>query len=1474
MAHNLFDSFQTFQTSSNRTGKFYSLPQLERAGIAEISSLPVGIRIVLESVLRNCDDSRITEENVRRLANWGANDERVEEIPFVVARILLQDFTGVPLLVDLAAMRSAVARAGRDPKIIEPLVPVDLVIDHSVQVDFWSSDDAMGRNLEMEFERNRARYQFLKWGMQAFDSFKVIPPGIGICHQVNLEYLAKGVQQRDGIYYPDTLVGTDSHTTMINGLGIVAWGVGGIEAEAGMLGQPIYFLTPDVVGVHMSGRLTEGVTATDLVLRVTEMLRAAKVVGKFVEFHGEGAASLSLTDRATISNMAPEYGATLGFFPTDEETCAYFKATGRSEEQVDLIRSYYQAQGLFGIPRRGECRYSSVLELDLATVEPSVSGPKRPQDRITLGDLKEKFKTLFQKPLTEGGYNKSKDELNDRHEVNIGNITSRSLPLLGGGAQETETAPAVKQNHQSDKNTNPWTETEMMNNRPTPDAIEEVAADEFPRAKTDLGHGDVVIAAITSCTNTSNPSVMLAAGILAKKAVEAGLKPPPVVKASLAPGSRVVTDYLEKSGLQPYLNQLGFNLVGYGCTTCIAAGTPVLLANGTARRIEHMPGDGGAMVFGPTADTKLGLAVQTENIVQGVRDCISLTLQDGRTLVCTPDHEILRSDGRWVRADQLVPGQDRVVIGLEAPLDEPAEDEHNYALLAGDSRFTMETTDARQRALAFARLLGHLLGDGSISATGQGRMNAGQAVDREVILDDIELLTGKRPAAKAYDERKWAIVLPKELTDAVIALPGVRIGRRIDQAPRLPEFLLDDKCPVSMVREFLGGVFGADGHAPALKRLSEREGDAIITHPAYSQSAKPEHVERLREVMGQLIHLLARCGVDTDGAKVYEYPVRRATSSYPPAQDGTPRVEVRLSLTNGLSFVERVGFRYSVDKAIKASAAAVYWRTVDKINQQRLRMSACLEDIHKEYPEMSFNRARAAAAADLKSREAVVFPHYSLLEGLDRFSRLSQPTDRKFQPLHRESCDFPSPVELLKQIGARDWFAPLGSRDETDYSKRYCVDKASMTLPTLTLEVLDRRPVGEHPVYDLSVYGLHAFVAGMICVHNCIGNSGPLDPGIEETVTKNDLVVASVLSGNRNFEARVHQNVKANFLMSPPLVVAFALAGTIDINLNEEPLGEGRDGKKIYLRDIWPSMEEVREYLGLARDSETYRRLYSDFVEQNPMWNEIPSSASAAYEWDEESTYIQEPPYFHGFGMQPGQVSEIRGARALAIFGDSVTTDHISPAGAIKPTSPAGVYLQGREVEVKDFNSYGSRRGNDRVMTRGTFANVRIKNLMVPGVEGGVTVHQPDGERMSIYDAAMKYQSENIPLVVVAGQEYGTGSSRDWAAKGTRLLGVRAVIAQSFERIHRSNLVGMGVLPCQFKEGASAQTLKLDGSETFDLVGFAEAIHPRQELMLVIHRATGETERVPVTLRIDTTIEVDYYEHGGILPFVLRELLA
>ena len=953
MTHNLFNTLQTFDAGAGRTGKYYSLPQLEKEDVGPVSQLPVSIRIVLESVLRNFDGKTIEEADIRALANWEPNAERTEEIPFVLARVLLQDFTGVPLLVDLAAMRSAVARMARDPKIIEPLVPVDLVIDHSVQVDFWSSPDALRLNMETEFKRNRSRYQFLKWGTQAFNSFKVVPPGIGIVHQVNLEYLAQGVLEKEGVYYPDTLVGTDSHTTMINGLGIVGWGVGGIEAEAGMLGQPVYFLTPDVVGVHMTGELREGVTATDLVLHVTQMLRRAKVVGKFVEFHGEGAATLPVTDRATIANMAPEYGATMGFFPIDEESCRYLETTGRALEHIEAFRNYFRAQGMFGIPRRGECNYSTVLELDLAEVEPGVAGPKRPQDRINLPELKEKFTDLL---LSENGYNKTKGEISKRFHTSIG-VDSLKIPLLGGGMQESETQPGGGGNL-SGRNTSTWTETEMMNNRPTPDRVLDIPAEEFPKGTVDIGHGDVLIAAITSCTNTSNPSVMLAAGLLAKKAVERGLKPNPAVKASLGPGSRVVTEYLEKTGLQPYLNQIGFNVVGYGCTTCI-------------------------------------------------------------------------------------------------------------------------------------------------------------------------------------------------------------------------------------------------------------------------------------------------------------------------------------------------------------------------------------------------------------------------------------------------------------------------------------------------------------------------------------GNSGPLDPRIEDTVNRHDLIAASVLSGNRNFEARVHQSIKANFLMSPPLVVAFALAGRVTIDLTKEPIGKGENGENVYLRDIWPSMKEIRGLLHAALDPETYRRLYSNFAEQNPLWNEIPSSTGLIYDWDPTSTYIQEPPYFEKFSMEAGRLFDIRGARPLAIFGDSVTTDHISPAGAIKSTSPAGIYLQLRGVKIEDFNSYGSRRGNHQVMVRGTFANVRIKNLMVPGTEGGVTILNPVGERMSIYDASVHYHAAGVPLIVFAGQEYGTGSSRDWAAKGTKLLGVRAVIAQSFERIHRSNLVGMGVLPCQFKEDMSAQSLGLDGTETFDLTGLESGeVKPRQDVTLVIHRANGETEEVPVTLRIDTPIEIDYYRHGGILPFVLRQLIA
>ena len=911
-------------------------------------------------------------KDVETLANWSAKKPANEEIPFVVARIVLQDFTGVPLVVDLAAMRSAVKRLGGDPKIIEPLVPVDLVVDHSVQVDFAGSAEALRLNMEMEFKRNRERYQFLKWGQQAFKTFGLVPPGIGIVHQVNLEYLAKGVLSTKAevgtrnaeLFYPDTLVGTDSHTTMINGLGVVGWGVGGIEAEAGMLGQPVYFLTPEVVGVHMTGELREGVTATDLALHITQMLRAQKVVGKFVEFYGEGAESLPVADRATIGNMSPEYGATMGFFPIDHESVTYLRATGRTEEQCAAFENYFRAQNMFGMPRKGQVDYSVDLDLNLADVQPSVAGPKRPQDRINLPDLGDTFRSLFAKPVKDGGYGKSDDLLGKRFPLDL---NGDARPTNGDLEAASVAAPTDKREAMPVDGGKKLAETpgqaEMITNRPTAtpaDMRAETHGTEFKEGHTEIGHGSVLIAAITSCTNTSNPSVMLASGLLAKKAVERGLTIDPSVKTSLAPGSRVVTDYLNKTGLQPYLDQLGFQTVGYGCTTCI-------------------------------------------------------------------------------------------------------------------------------------------------------------------------------------------------------------------------------------------------------------------------------------------------------------------------------------------------------------------------------------------------------------------------------------------------------------------------------------------------------------------------------------GNSGPLDPKIEKAINENDLIAASVLSGNRNFEARVHQNIKANFLMSPPLVVAFALAGRVDLDLSKEPIGKGRDGKDVYLRDLWPSLQEIRDALQSALTPEVFRRLYRDFAAQNPKWNEIPSSVGEIYEWDEKSDYIHEPPFFQDFGMEAGRIEDIRNARPLGIFGDSVTTDHISPAGAIKPTSPAGQYLKSRGIEPADFNSYGSRRGNDLVMTRGTFANVRIKNLMVPGVEGGVTKHfgnrnAESGEEMSIYDASMKYQQEGTPLVILAGHEYGTGSSRDWAAKGTRLLGVKAVVAASFERIHRSNLVGMGVLPLQFAEGTNAQSLGLDGSESYSITGLSENIQPGQMVTLEITRKDGAKQSVPVKLRIDTPIEIDYYRHGGILPVRLARV--
>jgi len=895
MSHNLFNSFKEFKLTSGKTGKYYSLPALEAAGLGKVSRLPVCIRIVLESLLRNCDGKKVTEANLRALADWKPNASRTQEVPFIVARIVLQDLAGFPALADFAAMRGAALKLGMNPKRIEPLVPVDLVVDHSVQVDHYNSPDALRLNMEIEFTRNAERYRFLKWGMQAFDTMKIVPPGIGIVHQVNLEYLARGVQQKDGVYYPDTLVGTDSHFTMINGIGVVGWGVGGIEAEAGMLGQPIYILTPDVVGVHLTGRLQEGVTATDLVLTVTETLRKARVVGKFVEYFGVGAASLAVTDRATVANMCPEYGATIGFFAVDDETARYFRATGRTDEEIDALTSYCKAQGIYGIPQAGQCDYSSVVEIDLSKIVPTVAGPKLPNQRIPLPGLKERFRSLMQQPAADGGYGKGTAGIGKR---------------IATGKSGLEAA-----------------------------------------------HGDVLIAAITSCTNTSNPAVMLGAGLLAKKALERGLKVNARVKTSLAPGSRVVSEYLQQSGLLSYLEQLGFYLVGYGCTTCM-------------------------------------------------------------------------------------------------------------------------------------------------------------------------------------------------------------------------------------------------------------------------------------------------------------------------------------------------------------------------------------------------------------------------------------------------------------------------------------------------------------------------------------GGSGPLDAAIEDTVVKNDLIGVAVLSGNRNFEARIHQALKANFLMSPPLVVAFALAGTVDIDITQEPIGTGNDGKPVYLKDIWPSDAEIEGVMKFANDPGNFRKLYSNLAESNPLWKEVPSVAGEVFAWDADSTYIKEPPFFEGFSMQPSKLGNIRGARALGLFGDSVTTDHISPIASIRSNSLAGKYLLERNVKPADFSNLGMRRCNHEIMLRGTFAHVRIKNLMVPGSEGTVTIHQPSGERTTIFEAAMRYQKEGVALMVFAGEEYGTGSSRDWAAKGTQLLGVKTVIARGFERIHRSNLVGMGVLPCQFKGDTTWQSLSIDGSETFDLNGIDGDLTPMQDVTLVIRRGNGTSQSVPLLLRIDTPIEVDYFRNGGILPFVLRQIVA
>lgn len=897
-----FDQYNTRDVLDTGKGRYviYRLDKLEREGKTQISRLPYSIRIILESLLRQCNGIEINIDDVNNLARWTPNPSSRPALPFKPARVIMQDFTGVPSIVELAAMREALVRMGGDPRKINPLVPVDLVIDHSVQVDFFASQDALVRNAELEFQRNRERYEFLRWGQNAFSNFQVIPPATGIVHQVNLEYLAKVViSQQSGAEktaFPDTLVGTDSHTTMINGLGVIGWGVGGIEAEAAMLGQPIDMLTPDVIGVKIIGRLPEGVTATDLTLTVTQLLRKMGVVDKFVEFFGPGVSSLSLPDRATISNMAPEYGATIGYFPVDNETIRYLKLTGRSEETIELVERYCKEQNLFRYDDSPDPEYSSTMVLDLASVESSLAGPKRPQDRVSIFDVHRSFTSALSASVKDGGF-----ELEDadiKKEVDFG-ANGHALKLT---------------------------------------------------------HGAVVIAAITSCTNTSNPSVMIAAGLVAKKAIEHGLKVKPYVKTSLAPGSRVVTEYLAKAGLLEPLAALGFNVVGYGCTTCI-------------------------------------------------------------------------------------------------------------------------------------------------------------------------------------------------------------------------------------------------------------------------------------------------------------------------------------------------------------------------------------------------------------------------------------------------------------------------------------------------------------------------------------GNSGPLPGEVVKAITSGNLVAVSVLSGNRNFEGRIHPYVRANYLASPPLVVAFALAGTINIDLKNEPLGVDTDGKPVFLRDIWPSNDEVARVVEQTVATEMFREKYQSVFTGNEIWNAIQSTNSKLYPWDKASTYIQEPPFFTDLVKGKSNIANITNARVLALLGDSITTDHISPAGSIAADSPAGKYLIANGVQARDFNSYGSRRGNDRVMTRGTFANIRLKNRMVPGVEGGITQHMPDGEQMSIYEAAMKYLQEGVPLLVVAGKDYGSGSSRDWAAKGTKLLGVKAVIAESFERIHRSNLVGMGVLPLQFMPGENAASLEITGKEVFNIECLDENILPNSTVIIQMQRDDQSVVYFKAIARLNTPIEVDYYRNGGVLNTVLIKLL-
>jgi aconitase A len=1389
----------------------YNVLKLKEMGF-EVERLPFSIRVLLENAARNSARVHGALEAAHALADWPRSID--SEMPFMPYRVLLQDYTGVPLVVDLAAMRDAAKAAGIQPSMINSKVPVDLVIDHSIQVDAWGNDMAFSVNLEKEYERNSERYSLLKWAQSAFKGMRVFPPGKGICHQFNLEYLSQVVTARDGEAFPDTLVGTDSHTTMVNGLGVLGWGVGGIEAEAVMLGEPYHMPIPKVLGVKFTGTLREGVTPTDLVLAVTERLREKSVVGAFVEYFGEGYDQLSVPDRATIGNMSPEYGATAGFFPVDDATLAYLAGTARPRAHIEMVSTYVRRFGFFVSDI--EPHYSEVIHIELDKIEPSIAGPRNPEERHTLVTVPDFARSILDKRRAPASPSSS--------------VATRSQLML------EEDGPIY----------------------------------------LGLGDGSVVIAAITSCTNTSNPTVMVGAGLIAKRAVEAGLTVKPWVKPSLAPGSTVVTDYLHNSGLLPYLDRLGFFLAGYGCTTCIAEGTPVLMADGTTRRIENLPVSGGPLVFGPTRKGELEIAQQSGRIDNGMRECVELILQDGRRLTCTSDHKILRSDGSWARADELEIGQDRVVVGLEGPCADSIGDESDYILRAGSMTFRMNTEEERARTLAFARLLGNLLNDGSISVHRRGRVNVGQAVDRETVLSDVELLAGLRPAANRYDDQKWSIVLPKGLTRAILTLPGVQAGRRIFQPPTLPEFVLQNDCPVSIVREFLGGAFGAEGHAPGLHLCGDNEDEHTLEPPALSLSTVPAHLTKLRDMMQEIIRLLVRCGVNTEGARIYDYPTRRSESTYGPAHDGIPRIEVRLSLPDGLSFVQNVGFRYSVDKAMRSSAAAVYWRLVSAIQKQRLWMSSHLRELHREYPELSFSKVRQIVAASLSGHEAevslppIVLPHYALLEGYDRFPRLPKDDGHGFRPLHRESCSFPSPVALFKELGVGEWFASPRPYNDANQRRQYYVEKEAKALPTFSLEVLARRPAGKRRVYDLTIDRLHAFVAGTVSVHNCIGNSGPLAPDIEKVIKEKDIYAVAVLSGNRNFDGRIHPLVRGSFLMSPMLVVAYALAGRIDFDFASNPLGKGKDGRFVYLRDLWPTLDEVKKAVQASLSSDLYSKRYADAMKGDERWEELTSFEDEVYHWDDASTYIRNPPWFEA-SLSGSSKKDIAGARVLAILEDKVTTDHISPAGTILVDSPAGAYLKDHGVGLLQMSTYGSRRGNHEVMVRGGFANIRLRNALAKGKEGGFTSHLPDGTVMSIYDAAVEYAEEKVPLVVLAGKQYGAGSSRDWAAKAPKLLGVRAVLAESFERIHRSNLVAMGVIPLQFNQGEGVKQLGLTGEETIDIVGVSGMASPRQWVE-VLARSKSAEKRFRVLVRVDNETEMEYLEAGGVLPYVFGRL--